>query len=198
MPIQRTGEASGEVTLKATGAISPEETLKFHPEIQIQLDDIEKHGWNYLCTESIATAFAETALYNSPYRISDEAQPDDQPDYVIEWVIGANIPEIKSVPEVQVFRVHLSSKSIPRAATIDLAKGTVTYLHDSFWKWETGWEKDEQKLSEGREVFEIANWLVEAKRYKLDQSLSVQRYRELSSIFKGMSGRRKMMNNILP
>ena len=71
MPIQRRGEASGELTLKATSVMSPEEILKFHPEIQNQLDDIEKHGWNYLCMESMGTALAETTLYNSLYRISE-------------------------------------------------------------------------------------------------------------------------------
>ena len=94
---------------------------------------------------------------------------------------------MEAVPEVQEFRVNVSSKSFPRAATVDLAKGVVTYLHDHFWRWEKGWEADEKKLSDAKEIYEIATWLVDVKKFKLIDAFKPERYQELKGIFEAMS-----------
>lgn len=187
MPIQSSGEASGEITLKASGNVSSADILKFHPEIRFQLEDIARHGWEYLFIETRGTALAEIALHDSPYRISEAIQQGVDSGYVIEWAIGPSLPEVKSVLKVETFKVHLGTKVLPRAVTVDLATGTVTYLHDSFWKWQPGWEKDERRLLEARAVYDICLWAMDVKKYKLDQSLSPQRYNEVSSFLKALN-----------
>jgi hypothetical protein len=94
---------------------------------------------------------------------------------------------VGGVPEVQEFRVNVSSKSFPRAATVDLARGVVTYLHDPFWRWEKGWEADGKKLSNAREVYDIATWLLDVKKFKLIDVFKPERYLELKGIFQALS-----------
>ena len=103
---------------------------------------------------------------------------------MLEIVIGREIPRITEIPVVQLFKVNVCSKSFRRAATIDLASYQVTYLHDPFWKWEAGSETDEKKLSDAKEIYEIATWLIDEKKFKLSGEVSEERYNELSYRFK--------------
>ena len=97
------------------------------------------------------------------------------------------MPTITSIPEISEFSVNVCSKSFPRAATVDLSKGLVTYIDDHFWRWEKGWESDKKKLSDAREVQEIASWLLDVKGYKLIEALKSERYQELKDIFEAVS-----------
>jgi hypothetical protein len=90
-----------------------------------------------------------------------------------------------AIPEVKEFRINILSKSFPRAAAVDLATGVVIYIHDPFWRWEKRWENDEKKLSDARQVQEIAYRPLDVKKYRLVEALMPERYQEVS----GCSGR---------
>jgi hypothetical protein len=189
MSIALNGNAKVQVALRSTSRMSALDVLKSHPEIGAQLDEIERQGWAFLYIETVATALAEVSLENTVYRINPEASRPKldargQPfENVLELEIGTELPPVIGIPDVKEFRINVCSKSFPRAATVDLATGIVSYLHDPFWKWEQGFESDKKKLSDAREVFEIATWLLDVKKYKLREDLKVERYQELSRIF---------------
>lgn len=182
------GDVKGRITLQSAGWMQAPEVLKFYPEIRAQLDDITKQGWKYLHIDITGTAVAELILEKSKFRIYGRATAvrGTLPNNILELEIGGRMPTIVAIPEVKEFIVNVCSKSFPRAATVDLAKGLVTYLHDPFWKWERGWENDKRRLSDAREVQEIATWLLDVKKYKLIEGLDPARYQELSALFKEM------------
>ncbi|MDG6907851.1 MAG: hypothetical protein JRN20_18930 [Nitrososphaerota archaeon] len=192
MSIALSGNANVKVALRSTGGMNPEDILKFHPEIQVQLDEIVKQGWSYLYIQTIATTLAEVNAENTSYKIAPSlglfsAITHGAPENVLELDIGTNMPAITGIPEVNEFRINICSNSLPRAATVDLAAGLISYIHDPFWKWQNGWEKDEKKLSDAKEVYNIISWLLEKKKYKLREDLDFARYLELSQIFVSLS-----------
>jgi hypothetical protein len=187
-----TGESSGSLTLKSSGAMPAWLILKYHPEIQAQIDDVAKQGWKYLYIETRATAVTELPMGSSPYRLFPSVSPGNpyagpqKPKNVFEVVMDQGLPEVKDIPEVLEFRINVCSKSFPRAATVDLVKGVITYLHDPFWRWEKGWEADKSKLSEAREIYEIATWLIDVKKFVLIDVFKPERYRELVETFRAL------------
>jgi hypothetical protein len=191
MPIELSGEASGSLTLRCNGRLGVEDILKFHPEIRAHLDDIAKQGLRYIYIENRCIAEADLPVESSRYRIAPappflkQSRDAAHPELVVEVTIGQRPPEVRAVPEVTEFRVNVSSKSFPRAATVDLATGLVTYLHDSFWRWENGWEEDVKRLSDAREVYEVAAWLLDVKKFRLIEEFKEERYEELARIFRG-------------
>lgn len=181
------GEANGSLTLRFKGLMQAEDVLRFHPEIQAQLDEIAKKGWKYLFIQVTGTAVSEVKAKNVPCRLRMSnvyAGRTIQPPPILELNFGQNRPDLSGMPEVQEFRINVCSKSFPRAVTVELAKGVVTYIHDAFWKWESSWQTDSTKLSQAREVYEIATWLIEEKEYRLVEAFSNARYQELASQFK--------------
>jgi hypothetical protein len=188
------GDAEGRLSLTSTGRMIASDILAFHPEIQAKLDEIEKKGWKYLYIETIGTSKSEITLAKSTYKIMPSPyHPEGRglPDNIVEITIGHEVPKVKAVPEVPLFKVNVCSASFPRAATVDLSKDEVTYLHEPFWKWEVGSEVDEKKLSDAKEVYEIAAWLIDEKKFKLGGEVTEQRYSELSYRFKKILGSHK-------
>jgi hypothetical protein len=166
-----------------------EEILKFHLELQSFLDDIEKKGWRYLYIETRGSAMAEIDLDGSPYkvRVADVSGTSGMGggQQILEIALGQKTVKLGEVPEVDVFRINVSTKSFPRAVTVDISKGVVTYLNEAFWGWERGWEQDAKKLAEAREVHEVAEWLLEIKKQKLQESYNSDRYNEISRLIEG-------------
>ena len=190
------GTTDGDVSLRYTAKLAASDILKFHPELKAKLDDVSARKWAYLYVETSGTALARLSFDGESFKIIPtsffEGGISGIPETLLQVRIWPNAPELLAVPEVKTFRINICSKSFPRAATVDLSIDVVTYLHDPFWKWEEGSEKDKTKLSEAREVYEIATWLIDVKKYKLDQALDTQRYKELTKIFNGMSSSENM------
>lgn len=188
VPVLNDGEAKGRIALSSLGRMQPMDALRFHPEIQAQLDEITKHGWTYLYIEITGRALAEVVLEASTFRMTSRPAPgayrSGRYRYFLETEIGGQMPTIASIPEILEFRVNVCSKSFPRAVTVDLSKGLVTYIDDPFWKWEKGWEADPKKLSDAKEIYEIASWLLDVKGYKLNEAFKLERYQELLKLFK--------------
>ena len=196
MSIALYGSAKAHVALRSTERTPAEDILKFRPEIRAQLDEIKRQGWIFFYIETVATMLAEVNVDNKAFRINPQASKPKldargaAPENVLMLDIGTELPAIIGIPEVKEFRINVCSKSFPRAATVDLASGIVSYLHDPFWKWEQGSESDKKKLSDAREVFEIATWLLDVKKYKLREDLKVERYQELSRILQKLPAER--------
>jgi hypothetical protein len=185
--------------LDSTDRMAAEDVLKFHPELQSFLDEIENKGWRYLYIEARGTSVAEIDLDRSPYKIAvadvyprPTTASDDvygPPDtnvapLLLEVELAQKIIKLGGVPEVQMFRINVSTKSFPRAATVDIAKGVITYLNEAFWSWEETWKEDPKKLAEAREIHEVAEWLLEMKKQKLQENYSLDRYKEISTLLK--------------
>lgn len=188
MSISTSGAAGGHLVLQANDALPGDDILPFRPDIQSTLDEIVKKGWKYIFVETRATATAELDLPWCNYSIKN-AHPDDpapevrdSPENVLELEVGALPLRITGIQKVQAFRVSVTSKSIPRAVTVDLASQTVTDIGDQFWKWEQGWESDQDRVSEGLEIYEVIRWLVDEKGFRLAEKISLERYRELSKV----------------
>jgi hypothetical protein len=176
------GFVKGKVKLESSNRMIAEEILKFHPELRSFLDDIEKRGWRYLYIETGGTAVAEVDLDGLQYKVRPAISGTAVTQTVLEIALGPRTPQLSSVPQVDMFRINVSTKSFPRAVTVDISKGEVTYLNEAFWAWQKGWERDERKLAEAREVHEVAKWLLESKKQKLPESYSIDRYNEISQL----------------
>lgn len=171
------GYARGRLSLELEERI-PDRILKFRPEIRLMLEAIVKKGWRYLYIETRGTAVAEVDLEMKPCKLMSYGETIGR-EYCSIEIITERFPEIKDIKEVEEFSINISTKSFPRAVTVDLSDGVVTYLQDAFWKWESGWEKDPEKLSKAKEVYGVAKWLLEDKKLKLHENFSIERYREI-------------------
>jgi len=184
--IMHPGEANGNVTLKFKGVMQPSDVLRFHPEIQAQLDEVEKKGWKYLFIKTEGTAVTGFKAEAMPCRIRASTSFNSRstpPPPVLELNLGQMPLDLTGMPEVQEFVVNVSSKTFPRAATIDLVSRSTTYIHEAFWKWDKAWAADATKTSQAKEVYEVARWAIEEKRYNLAEPFSVPRYNELAREF---------------
>ncbi len=182
-----TGEANGRMSLKFKGMMQAADVLRFHPEIQTQLDQIVNRGWKYLFIEVMGTAVTELDAKGIPCRIRASTSFNSRslpPPPILELNLGMNPLDLTGMPEVQEFRINVCSKSFPRAATVDLATGRVTYIHDPFWKWDRAWGADQKKLSDAKEVYEVATWLIDEKKLTLAEAFDQSRYQELAGQFK--------------
>jgi hypothetical protein len=171
------GFSKGKLSLEYTDMVTPMAVLSFHPELQTQLDEITKQGWSYLFIESRAKSVCELNI-DETYRLLA-----DGTGYYIQLFVGDQPPGITGMPEVTEFRINICTKSFPRAATIDLPKGMVTYIHEALWEWQEDWRNDPVRLEQAKEVYEVAKWLVNVKKMKLHEELKVERFTELAKLF---------------
>lgn len=194
------GNVKGKVRLESSERMVAGDILKFHPELQSFLDEIEERGWRYLYIETRGTAVAEVDLDGAPYtarlknvayapsfdtsetKVGENMEPIGS---ILEIDLGQRVIKLESVPEVQMFKINVSTKSFPRAATVDIPKGLVTYLNETFWTWQSEWKNDSEKLSEAREVYEVTKWLIDVKKLRLHESYSMGRYEEVSRLLQG-------------
>ena len=185
------GYASGKVTLQMRGIMPAEDVLRFHPELQERLDEIVRLGWRYLYIEASGTALRDVEGDKMPYvwAVDPSSTELDTPRQhtLITLDAGERPLRITGVPMVEAFRINISTKHFPRAATLDLSKGIVTFLHDPFWRWEKGWERDEKKRSDALEVYEVAKWLLDSKGLKLMEPFTMERYKALQAAVEGLA-----------
>ena len=57
------------------------------------------------------------------------------------------------------------------------------HIENVLWKWSLGKEKKTSKLSEAREVYEVAKWLIEEKKFKPECSYVLEKYKKLVELF---------------
>jgi hypothetical protein len=171
------GFSKGKLSLEYTDMVSPLAVLNFHPELKGQLDEITQQGWTYLFIESRAKSVCDVDI-DQAYRLLE-----DGAGYYVQLFLGEGPPGITGMPEVTEFRINICTKSFPRAATIDLTKGMVTYIHEAFWEWQDEWKNDPTKLLQATEVYEVAKWLLDVKKMKLQEDFKLERFAALSKLF---------------
>ena len=62
-------------------------------------------------------------------------------------------------------------------------KKIITYISDSFWRWEDEWVNDESKKTKALEIYELLKWFIEEKGFQLTHEYSIERWKHLSEIF---------------
>jgi len=158
------GWAKGKLLLEA-GEATLQEAMKFHPQIESMLREIEGKGWMHLYVEHQAKIVGEIEFSGNEYQIVPWSIL--RGPYGIMIDISSNFPVVKGVKlEKLVYNIY-TRKTFPRAVTADLLNKKITYINDAFWKWEKGWEEDEEKLSKAREVYEVVKWLIDEKKFGL-------------------------------
>lgn len=177
MSFVHAGFAKGKLSLEYTGLVVPAAVLKFHPEFQARLEEIVQHGWTYYLVETRGRSVSDVDIDQS-YRMVADGR-----GYFVYLSLGEETPPVTGLPEVTEFRINISTKSFPRAVTVDLTKDTITYIHEAFWEWQEEWKDDSTKLSQATEVYEVAKWLLDVKNMKLVEGLDMGRFRELSGLF---------------
>jgi hypothetical protein len=177
MSFYHAGFAKGKLSLEYAGLVSPAAVLKYHPEFQARLDEISQHGWSYYLIESRGRSVSDVDVDQS-YRMVADGR-----GYFVYISLGEEPPPVSDLPEVTEFRINVSTKSFPRAVTVDLTKDTITYIHEAFWEWQQEWKDDLTRLSQAREVYEVAKWLLDVKNMKLVEGLDVGRFEKLSGLF---------------
>ncbi|MCK4953280.1 hypothetical protein KAS14_05810, partial [Candidatus Bathyarchaeota archaeon] len=100
------GIVTGKLTFTSIGRMKASEILKFHPEIQLILDEIVEKGWKYLYIETRGKAIAEHNLEEGVYRLVYESGMTNF-DYRVEVHIGTNLPELTEIPDILEFRINI-------------------------------------------------------------------------------------------
>jgi hypothetical protein len=172
-----TGHAKGNLSLDYSDILDPEIILVSHPEIKEILEEIMIKGWRYLYIETKGKAISEFDV-DHRYRFTVDGL-----GFNIEINLGQTQLPVTRVTDVEEFRINICSKAFPRAITIDLSKGIVTYIHEAFWGLQEDWKNQRDRVAKGKEVYEIAKWLLETKNMKLHENYRMERFRELSKLF---------------
>ncbi|MEM3398251.1 MAG: hypothetical protein QXQ84_04205 [Nitrososphaerota archaeon] len=180
--IYQKGLANGKITVEFSGKISPEAALEACPEFKNMLSEIKEKGWRYFYIEMEGSTFIELDFTGNPSKILPYSFWGKRTFFSINIDIGEKLPEAK-IKSVDMFKINVSTKDLPRAVTIDLSKKLIIYIDESFWNWQEEWRNDESKRSLALEVFKIVKWLIEEKGYRLDEKYDVQRYKELEDYF---------------
>jgi hypothetical protein len=176
----RYGNITGKLSIEFTDLVHPTDLLRFHPEFVPMLEAIKKEGWSCLFIETKARAVSDFDVAHHARLL------EDGNGFSVEIRLGDQPPPVTGMPEVLEFRINISTMSFPRAATIDLSKGVVTYFHDAFWEWKEEWKNDPTKLSEAKQVYDVAKWLLDVKKMKLRDDLGIEHFRELSKTFQAL------------
>lgn len=185
--IHQKGIAQGKLSLEFTGRVLPEDVLKFFPDFKTFLEEVKEKNWRYIYIQTSGKTVIEFDIANLPSKIIPYGIWTGQSNFTINIDIGSNIPEPK-ISAVDEFRINIATKNLPRAATIDLAKNLVTYIDEPFWNWTDEWMSDESKLSLALEVYEVAKWLIEDKKFTLHENYSPEKYQELKEKFIKLQG----------
>ncbi|MEM2910088.1 MAG: hypothetical protein QXO01_03345 [Nitrososphaerota archaeon] len=183
------GYAKGKVSIRVMRT-APDEIVKYRQDIRSWLDAIKEKGWTFLYIEAKAWGVAEVDVENKPFRLFPTAwTPHTGTRAEARFVLDIDVstwPEIKDVSEVEIFRINICTKSFPRSVSVDLSKGLITYVNEAFWNWESGWEKDPEKLSQALEVYEVIKWLIDEKKLTLSENYNLERYKETSKMLEGL------------
>jgi hypothetical protein len=172
------GFLKGNLSLEYTGLVHPADVLHYHPELKARLDEILEQGWTYLFIETRARSVSNLDIEDRTYKLTADGR-----GYYVVIELGETPPEVNGMPEVTELRINICTKSFPRAATIDLTKDAVTYVHEAFWQWQEEWRGDPIKLAKATEVYEVARWLLDVKKMIPHEELKMERFRELSKLF---------------
>lgn len=176
-----------KVVFKDNICLSEKEVLKFHPQIKSFLNEIKEKGWKYSIMDIEGEAVAEIdenkVKFELHYYPPDITEPDSEGRYALKAELGSEPPAVIKVLSVKAFKIKISTPHCWNAATVNPFKKTVTHIKDVLWRWSLNKEKKPSKLSEAREVYEVAKWLIEEKKFKPENSYVLEDYKQLVELF---------------
>jgi len=173
------------VRLKGELNLSEDDVKRFHPWIDPLLEEIKKKGWKYNFSNVNAEVLVELDLNELtltlkyyPPRIEEF---EEKGTYEISAEIGNDPPAVMKILSVEKFNVEISTEHCWRAVEIDPFKREIKWIYDVLW---SGLNKDgPNRLSEAREVYEVAKWLIEEKGFKPANDYVVKDYKKLLDLF---------------
>ncbi|RLE73379.1 MAG: hypothetical protein DRJ37_00445 [Thermoprotei archaeon] len=176
-----------KIKFKGLLDLGEKEILKFYPDLKPFLDEIKERGWSYAFTDIVGEAEAVLDLEKLSFRLHYYPPRierfEEEGKYTIEAEIGASPPAMLKVLSVEEFKIRISSEHSWSAVKIDPQKKVITYIEGVLYDYLFSKEKTPQKLSEAREVYEIAKFLIEEKGFKPEDKYVVERYKELVDLF---------------
>jgi len=173
------------VKLKGEFSLSENDVKRFHPWINPLLEEIKRKGWKYDFSNVNAEVLVELNLNELtltlkyyPPRIEEF---EEKGTYEISAEIGNEPPAVMKILSIEKFNIEISTEHCWRAVEIDPFKRKVESIHDVLW---SGLYKDgPNRLSEAREVYEVAKWLIDEKGFKPADDYVVKNYKKLLDLF---------------
>ena len=176
-----------KLSFKGQLELSEKDILKFYPELKSFLEEIKSKGWSYMFTDVVGEAEVMLDVEKLDFKLNyyppriDEFEEEGK--YTLEAVIGEKPPAVLRVLSVTEFKIEISSKHSWGAVTIDPQKKNITYIQDVLYNFTFSKKERPRKLSEAREIYEIANFLISEKGYRLEDEYIVEKYKQLVDLF---------------
>lgn len=171
-----------KIKLKGSFSLNEKDILEFHPWVKPLLEEVRNRGWNYEFSDVKAEVLVELDLdelkLDLRYYPPRLERFEEGGTYEISAEVGSEPPAVLKVLSIESFKVRVSTKNCWNAAEIDPFKREVNSIKDVLWAF--GEEVD--KLSQAREVYEVARWLIE-KGFKPANNYVIKDYKKLVDMF---------------
>lgn len=176
-----TGVLDGKLNIQVEKFLALDEIITHVDSARDFLGEVIRKSWKYLFIDGYGLAEMELEVGSSPYSFKSGEHPHGGFTYAISIDFGRRLPkmQVKDIINLHRFTVNICSQQFSRAVTVELTRNEITYVHDCLWI-----SKGEGCYNEAREVFEILNWLIEKRNFKL-ATADAERYQELVSLFGG-------------
>ncbi|ADC66527.1 conserved hypothetical protein [Ferroglobus placidus DSM 10642] len=168
-----------KVKLKGTFSLSEKDILEFHPWVKPLLEEIRSRGWNYEFSDVKAEVVVELDLdelkLNLRYYLPPLERFEEEGTYEISAEVGSEPPAVLKIISIESSRIY---QNCWNAAEVDPFKREINSIKDVLW----GFGEEVGKLSQAREVFEVARWLIE-KGFKPANDYVIKDYKKLVEMF---------------
>ncbi len=163
--------------------------LRFHPEVKELLDRIREKGWRYSFEDVVGSAKVELDLGRLEFRLKYYPprieEFEEKGVYEIEAEVGDQPPAVLEIESIESFKVAISTSHAWRCATVDPLTKTITHISSVLWGGiRLGEGRQPEKLSEAREVYEVARFLLE-NGFRFKNEYVLEAYKELVDLFEG-------------
>ena len=167
------GSVDGKVDIRVDKYLTLGELQAHLPAEKSFLEELSGKGWRYYFIEGYGTVTMQLEMVSSPYAAQVKEHPRGGLNFSLSLDFGRSVPRLQlgRIVELHRFIVNICSNSHPRAITVDLSKGDITYVHESLaaGKEDTG------------DMLELLRWLVGDKKFKLGIG-DRKRYSELTTL----------------
>jgi hypothetical protein len=178
----RTGCMNGKLEVETDRFIILDELLTSLPAMKTFLSELTKKGWRYFFIEGYGTVVLEIDIAGTDYKWLAQEHPRGGFAYNLALEFGRRLPKIgfKKISKLDRFIINICSKDHARGVTADLRSKKITFIHDSLWDLKSG-----KITQDAKDILGIAQWLIEEKKFNLEMSGGMERYRKLAASIKG-------------
>jgi hypothetical protein len=178
----RTGCMNGKLEVETDRFIILDELLTSLPAMKTFLSELTKKGWHYFFIEGYGTVVLEIDIAGTDYKWLAQEHPRGGFAYNLALEFGRRLPKIgfKNISKLDRFIINICSKDHARGVTADLKSKKITFIHDSLWDLKSG-----KITQDAKDILGIVQWLIEEKKFNLEMSGGMERYRKLTASIKG-------------